>query len=358
MINRLKFLLLIAFIVSLPACHVARFAGRNFANITDHRIFPSRPLPKSEKPFTFFDAAQPKKIGKFTTQTIDSICMADHTVAFMVIRADTMLVEHYYNKYDTSSLVASFSMAKSYTSALIGAAIADGFIKSVEDPITNYITELGTKPGFEKIKIKHLLQMNSGILSNESYINPFGQAAKIYYGRSLRKYIAQLEVDYEPGTRFAYRSINTQLLGLILERATGKPVTEFMYEKIWQHLGTEFDASWSLDRKNGLEKTFCCINARARDFAKFGRLYLNKGNWNGTQVLPQSWIEESTVPQNSRVSFYNYQWWFSRTGFYAQGILGQFIFVNPQKNLIIVRLGKHSKHTDWPGLFDAISNSL
>jgi CubicO group peptidase (beta-lactamase class C family) len=253
-------------------------------------------------------------------------------------------------------------MAKSVTSILIGCAIDDGFIKSVEEPITNYIPEL-SKKGFEKVKIKHLLQMTSGIHFNESYINPFGDAAAFYYGLNLRKKMSKMKLDKEPGKEFNYISGNTQLLGLVLERALkNKTITSYLQDKLWTPLGMEFSGSWSIDRKkDGIEKTFCCLNARARDFAKIGRLYKNKGNWNGKQLISKKWVEESTKLDTSEgsASFYQYSWWLPTPSqdFMAEGILGQFIYVNPAKDLIIVRLGKNEGDADWWNVFTNIAQT-
>jgi len=358
---RLIKLAFIGLIFLFSSCLPGRFIWYNFSDITDHKIFPSRPLPKSEAPFRFIDAQRTDSIGDINLFKVDSMVRANNSVAFLIIRNDSILYEQYYQKYTDESVVASFSAAKSYTSALIGAAIADGFIKNVSEPITNYIPELKSKVGFDNITIEHLLQMTSGIKANESYYNPFGQAARLYYGRSLRNYIKRLEVEYEPGTRFAYRSINTQLLGLIVERATGKTSTDYLNEKIWKHLGTEHDASWSIDRKkDGLEKTFCCINATARDFAKFGRLYLNEGFWNGMQLIPADWVRQSTTPteENGGSKRYKYQWWLTKNGYEANGLHGQFIYVSPVKNVIIVRLGKRSEKFPWEALFDQLAERL
>jgi CubicO group peptidase (beta-lactamase class C family) len=343
---------------------VGRFAWYNFSNITDHRIFPSRPLPASPQPFRFTEAASPtpSALKSLNLTRLDSILQATPTVAFLIIRNDSLLFEQYFRKYEASSTVASFSMAKSYTSALIGIAIQEGHIRSVDDKITDYITELADKPGFDKITVRHLLQMTSGIRSNESYYNPFGQAARIYYGRRLRQYLRRLRTDYPPGTRFAYRSINTQLLGLIVERATKRNVTDYLNEKLWQPMGMEYDASWSIDRKkNGLEKTFCCLNAKARDFAKFGRLYLNRGNWNGKQLVPENWVDASTRIDTTAGSawFYQYQWWITnkqQRNYEANGLHGQYIYVCPSKKLVIVRLGKENgKKMNWERLFESIA---
>lgn len=200
-------------------------------------------------------------------------------------------------------------MAKSVTSMLIGFAIQDSLIGSEEDLVTKYIPEL-KENGWDKVTLKHLLQMTSAMKFNESYCNPFGHAASYYYGRNLRKQLAKAKLEGEPGTYFNYQSGQTQVLGLALERAlNGKKITTYLQEKLWTPLGMEYDASWSLDRKkNGLEKTFCCLNARAHDFAKLVRFYLNKGNWEGEQLLNEEWIEKSTKLDTTAGSEDNYQY--------------------------------------------------
>lgn len=292
----------------------------------------------------------------------DAYLEENQTVAFLIIKNDTIQYEKYFSGYSKESVVPSFSMAKSVTSILIGCALDEGLIQSVDEPITNYIPEL-KKNGFEKVTIKHLLQMTSGIDFNESYINPFGDAASFYYGLNLRKQIEKMHLKAEPGQQFEYVSGNTQLLGLVLERALkGKAITSYLQEKLWTPLGMEYDASWSIDReKNGLEKTFCCLNARALDFAKIGRLYKNKGNWNGQQIVSQQWVEQSTRPENTggSVKFYQYQWWLPTPNedFMAEGILGQFVYVHPAKDLIIVRLGKNEGKADWWSIFTSLAKA-
>src|SRR5690606_1457347 len=197
---------------------------------------------------------------------------------------------------------------------------------------------------------------------NESYYNPFGDAATFYYGIDLRKAVKKMRAETEPGTRFQYSSGNTQVLGWVLERALKtKSISKYMEEERWQALGMEDPTSRSRDKKkDGLEKTFCCINARARDFAKIGRLYLNKGDWNGQQIVSRHWVEQSTQIDtlDSSTWYYQYQWWLaSKNGdFMARGHLGQYIYVNPDKNLIIVRLGKKEGKTNWSGLFKNLAN--
>ncbi len=354
------FILSVSFL--LTSCQLSRYVFYNFADIKDYKKFPSRPLQSDSLKF-LFHATNHAKIPKAINDVpFDRYLEENKTVAFLIIKNDTIQYEKYFEGYDQESIVPSFSMAKSVTSILIGCAIDEGLIKSVDEPITNYIPEL-KENGLEKVTIKHLLQMTSGIKFKESYYDPFGDAASFYYGRNLRKKIAKMEVKTEPGTRFEYISGNTQLLGLVLERALlDKSVTQYMQEKLWTPLGMEYDASWSIDRKkDGLEKTFCCLNACARDYAKIGRLYLNKGNWNGKQIVSQKWVEESTKLDTAAGSaqFYQYQWWLPQPGvdFMAEGILGQFIYVSPAKDLVIVRLGKKEGEANWWSIFTSLSNA-
>jgi CubicO group peptidase (beta-lactamase class C family) len=355
-------LLMIITSTLLTSCQLGRFVFYNFADIKDHKKFQSRPLTADTSPFNF----QTTNSGKFPKElnniSFDKYLEDNKTVAFLIIKNDTIQYEKYFKGYDKQSIVPSFSVAKSVLSILIGCAIDEGLIKSVDEPITNYIPEL-TKNGFDSVTIKHLLQMTSGLKFNESYINPFGDAASFYYGLNLRKEIGKMKLNREPGKQFEYVSGNSQLLGLVLERTLkGKTITAYLQEKLWTPLGMEYNASWSIDRKkNGLEKTFCCLNARARDFAKIGRLYKNKGYWNGKQIVSQSWVEESTKLDTSDGSSanYQYQWWLPTPNedFLADGTLGQYIYVNPSKNLIIIRLGKNEGKADWTKIFVSLAKT-
>jgi CubicO group peptidase (beta-lactamase class C family) len=382
------------------SCHVGRFFIWNFADIRDHKKFPSQQIKSSATPFYFNKSeTQPLRMPKYLTHKNDSLPFEKHiendgTVAFLVIRNDSILYEKYFNNYDSSDEVPSFSVAKSFVSALVGIAIDEGKIKSIKDPITNYLPEL-RDPGYKNITIEHLLQMRSGIKFNESYVNPFGDAAKYYYGRNLRKYLVKQKIELAPDSQFNYISINTQLLGWIVERATGKPLASYLEEKIWLPMGMESPASWSVDsKKHQMAKGFCCINARAIDFAKLGRLYLNKGNWNGKQIVSEAWVDSSvTVKDYRNYYLYTYQWWHTRDfslqrdslpieglhqvvnirktdkdkgtrtvitpsgDFFAEGHLGQFIYVYPEKNIIIVRLGKKYGATPWAQLFKEIARN-
>jgi CubicO group peptidase (beta-lactamase class C family) len=203
----------------------------------------------------------------------------------------------------------------------------------------------------------------------ESYVNPFGPTAKFYYGRKLYRYITRSKLKREPGERFEYVSGGSQLLGLILERAirskgdSTRTITSYLNEKLWSPLGMEFPASWSIDRKKGgMEKTFCCVNAPARDFAKLGSLYLHHGEWHGEQLVPREWVESSTHASNTAGSapFYQYQWWLTGNNgaFMAQGILGQYIYVDPSRDLVIVRLGTNYGGVEWSEIFQRIAQEV
>ena len=360
-----------ALILSLPSCKLTRFAVFNFANINDYKKFPRRDISREGEAFQFTDGSSQSfpdsltvtKKGNSVHLSFEEYLEKNRSVAFLVIRNDTMLYEKYFKGYDRASIVASFSMAKSVTSLLIGCAIDDGYIKSIEEPVTNYLPQLEAN-GFGKITIKDVLNMMSGIDFRESYISPFGNAATYYYGRQLRKQVFKMKLINEPGSEFSYSSGDTELLGLILESAlNGRTISSYLEEKIWKPLGMEYDASWSIDKKkNGIEKTFCCINARARDFAKIGRLMLNGGSWNGKQIVSRDWVENSTRIDTTGGSkwYYQYQWWIrTRHSYSARGYRGQFIYVNNEKNMIIVRLGKdHGPYGDWPGFFDFLAKNL
>ena len=365
-INITRLICLTVIAASVTSCKMSRFAYYNFANITDHKIFPSRTATNDSVKFYYAESQTPKfpKILKDNLGreiTFEDYLSDNETVAFMIIRDDSIHYENYFNGYKQESLIASFSMAKSVTSILVGCALEDGLIQSVDEPIITYIPEI-KREDVGNVTIKQLLDMKSGIKFNESYINPFGDAATYYYGTNLRNAIYRRKLDNQPGSRFSYSSGDTQILGLVLERAlkpSGRTVTEYLQEKLWKPLGMEYDATWSLDKQDdGLEKTFCCINARARDFSKIGRLFLNKGNWNGRQIVSKEWVELSTTPDpKSNVKYYRNQWWLNNDGSYMmQGILGQYVYVNPAKNLIIVRLGEDYGNVDWNSLFASIAN--
>ncbi|WP_439880403.1 serine hydrolase domain-containing protein [Pontibacter sp. MBLB2868] len=321
----------------------------NFANIDDNKIFEQREIeaPATSQPWPLAEKYNklqlPPKLEKLH-QDIQS-------VAFLVIKNDSILYEQYWGGYSDESLSNSFSMAKSIVSMLVGVAIKEGKIKSVEQPVGDFLPAF-KKGDKAKIKIKHLLWMSSGLNWDESYSNPFSMTTEAYYGTNLKKIIKRLEVASAPGEEFNYKSGDTQVLAFVLKAATGKNLSELAEEKLWKPLGAKEDAEWSVDHRGGIEKAYCCFFSNARDFARLGKLYLHNGVWNGDTIVPPAYVKASITPSGiidadtqKKVDFYGYQWWLlpdykGQEVFYARGILGQYIIVIPEKNILIVRLGK------------------
>lgn len=322
----------------------------------DYLTLPSRELTASPNPFQFGVGTSKETLVQETFQSgakiedLDAFLEDTGTWAFLVIQNDTILYERYFDEHQRESLLTSFSVAKSFASALIGIAIEEGYIKSVNDPITDYIPELAERdPRFREIQIRHLLMMASGLRFADNRFPLAPDHSLTYEFDDLRHLIVtETEVVEAPGVTFLYNDYNPLLLGLILERATGRPVTTYLQEKIWDPIGMEYDGSWSLDSvESGFEKMESSINARAIDYAKFGRLYLNGGNWNGTQVVPEGWVAASTQDHGmieDAPVYYGYLWWGENCNpasqdFLAVGNHGQFIYVSPAKDLVIVRNG-------------------
>jgi CubicO group peptidase (beta-lactamase class C family) len=322
----------------------------NFADIDDYKIFPKRIIHKSSKPvsWNFSKVYNKKKLSDSLRIKLAEL----KTVALLIIKNDSIEYEEYWDGYNDSSYSNSFSMAKSYVSALVGIAIQEGKIKSIDQPVCDYLQEFceGEK---KKITIRHLLTMSSGLNWEEGYSSPFSPTTEAYYGTNLKRLMSTIHPVEEPGKIFRYKSGDTQILSFLLEKATGKKISEYAQEKLWEPMGCENDAFWSLDRENGDEKAYCCVNSNARDFAKFGKLYLDSGRVNGKKIIPLNYILESITPTGlpdgdldmQKCNFYGYQWWIvpnykGHKIFYARGILGQNIIVISDLKTIIVRLGK------------------
>lgn len=270
-------------------------------------------------------------------------------IAFLVIHKDSILFEKYWEEYSKESHTNSFSVAKSLVSIAVGVALKEGSIKSLDQKAGDFLPEF-QKGKKSEISIRDLLTMSSGIDFGESYNNPFGFMAKTYYGKNLYDLTVEKEIIHPAGAVWKYQGGNTLLLSFILEEATGKTLSEYFSENIWQPIGASQDALWTLNKKNGLEKSFCCFYSNAQDFARIGKLYLQNGVWNGDTLIPEWFVKESILPVNlptekgKNVDYYGYQWWLTEHEndkvFYARGIQGQYVAVIPEKELIIVRLGR------------------
>ncbi len=369
--NRFFVFIAVVFMIFLfSSCHIVRFFWWNFADINDGKKFQSVAILKGKETFYFKEITQnislmiPADIKLASdANTFDQLLEKSHSVSFLIIRNDSILYEKYFKRYSSSSELPSFSVSKSFVSALIGIAIEEGYIKSIDQKVSEFIPEM-RDPGFAEVSIANLLTMRSGIEFVESYGNPFAAMPKFYYGTNLKKMIYTLKIKEAPNLHYDYQSVNTIILTMILEKATGVAANVYLQEKIWKQIGMESDANWNVDsRKHLVIKSNCCINAHTRDFARFGRLYLNNGNWNGRQIIPESWIKQSkTIFNDSRDSQgypYTYHWRTLNNGsLFAKGILGQYIFLYPEKKLIIVRMGSNSGNINWVKLFEELSVQL
>lgn len=334
--------------------------SENFRGVKN--IFPTTTVPKPEQSQPFSVSSQPYSLIE-NFQAHDSVVVTkaflDQTLtdALIVIQHDTILYEYYGNGFTASDHHIAWSMSKSVISALFGIAIAEGKIKSIEQTVTDYLPDFaGT--GYDKVRIKDVLQMSSGVGFNEDYgdfnsdINIMGRYFAL--GMPMADFSKKLRREREPGTYNHYVSIDTQVLGMILTKATGKSITDYMNEKLWSQIGAESEAYWIKD-KSGMEFALGGLNATARDYAKMGQLFLDTGKWQGRQVVPREWVLASITPDAPHVmpgkrdnavlaDGYGFQWWIpegSKGEFDAQGIYDQFIYVDPHKDMVIVKLSSN-----------------
>ncbi len=318
--------------------------GKTGPDIDELELFSKREIANNEP--------QPWKISsQFNKQKIREESLGKFaqykTVAFLVVKNDSILHEEYWEGYNDHSLVNSFSMAKSINALLVGCALKDGLIKNLDEPVGNYLEEF--KQGDKsKITIKHLLTMSSGIDFKEEYVSPLAWPAEAYYGPDVTSTVTNVKMKYEPGKIWHYKGGDAQLLGTILKKITGKNVADYAAEKLWKPIGAEDKAFWSTDEK-GMEKVSCCFYTNARDYARIAKLYLNFGSWNGHQIVDSAYVKESITAANlvdregKQNDKYGYQWWLmnykSHPIFYMRGIRGQYIFAIPDMKIIVVRLG-------------------
>ncbi|MCG9899343.1 MAG: beta-lactamase family protein [Hydrotalea sp.] len=361
-------------------CNTESYIGRwviwNKSDIEDYKKFPNYPFNASRKPFYFhsnfdstYDLLYVSEKNKKKTPLVQ-ILDKSHTTAFLIIRNDTILYEKYLNGYNKQSINTSFSTAKSLTSILVGAAIDDGFIASENDKVTDYLPELlQIDPNYSNLKVSHLLDMCSGIQFKDHDL-PWGDKPKAYYHPRLRDKVLTLPLTSQPGKDFKYNSYNPILIGLIIERTTGLSPAKYFEQKIWNQLGMEYDGSWSMDSKESKTiKMESGLNLRAIDFAKLGTLILKYGNWNGQQIISKQWFincfsilpEHNVTSYGEEIYYENYWWLYSKDKqnpyiISGWGHLGQYLYIFPEKQLIIVRMGKKTGNIDsWGKIFKEIA---
>lgn len=318
--------------------------GQKGPGIAEHHLFYNHKLA-SVTPVPFNDQE-----ANISLDTEDSLLLEDlETAGFLVIKDKEIIHESYLNGFSQSSTTNSFSAAKSMVSLCVGVAIDEGYISSVNEKVSTFLPSF--KEGEKtKITIRHLLTMSSGLSWSESGKNPYSNNAEAYYGEDLRGLVLDQEVKTPPGKVFDYKSGDTQLLTFILEKATGKTLGAYFYEKIWAKINTEHQGYWNLDKENGDEKGYCCLYASARDFAKFSQLILNNGSWEGEQLISKEYLQNALFPaqqiteksgaENKR---YGWHWWYAKKEgkhiHYGRGLFGQYYVTIPSDNLIIVRTG-------------------
>lgn len=323
----------------LKGVRVVYFTGHTTAFIDDHPYFTNRSIetstPQVWETHKNYNTLKPTERLKDTNEKYG-------TVALLIIKNGKILYEDYAEGYSKDSKTNSFSMAKSITTSLLFKAIQDGYINSLDQPLTDFFPHFKGEYATQ-CTVGDLASMSSGLNWDENYYSPFSMTAQAYYDSGLEDLIFDLAIDEKPSQTFKYLSGNTQLLGMVVEKATGKSLSEYLSQSFWRPMGMNDFGLWQLDEENGIEKTYCCISTNARNFAKFGQLYLNKGNWKGKQIIDSSFVELATKPKFKVSPEYGYGFWLSnymdKKIFAMRGILGQYVITIPEDDLIIVRLG-------------------
>ena len=322
---------------------------RTEADITDYKYFNNIEIPKSTNPQPWPFHKNFNNVSE--TKDLDALHTKYGTVAFLIIKNDSIWHEKYFDGYSEDSFSNSFSMSKSIVSAVMGKAIQDGYFESLEDKVGNYFDEY--KDGFaSKLTIGDLSSMSSGMKWTENYTNIFGVTARAYVGSGLNELILSRPIIKEPGKGFEYLSSDTQLLSMTIEKATNRKISDLVFDWFWDPIGAENNALWQVDNaKTNNEKAYCCFNSNARDFAKIGKLYKDNGFWNGVSILNENFIKKSLKNRFESSPEYGYGFWlgfFEEKKFFSmRGHLGQYVIVFPKENIIIVRLGKtHDKKTE------------
>lgn len=268
-----------------------------------------------------------------------------NTASFLVVKNGKLIHEQYWNGYTELSKTNSFSMAKAVTVMLFGKAVEEGKIKSIDDRFSDYFDEFRNKEFTESLTLRNLAQMESGLKWKENYKNPFLPNAKAYYGRSLIKATFSRKFKQHPGEKFEYQSGSTQLLGFAVKKAVSQTLASYLSEKIWTPLGMEQNAEWSTD-ESGMEKTYCCIHATAKDFAKLGQLFLNDGKAGDQQILNPDFINQMRTPTKKSEEIYGMGFWINDDNpikhYYFLGLQGQYIIMVPEHNMVIVKTGSYN----------------
>jgi CubicO group peptidase (beta-lactamase class C family) len=360
-------------VVLLSSCRPIIY---NAPNVTDYKIFNTKLIEKSSKPIhipsaynvvtlpdEFLWAISNDNKKSYNFKSPEDFLISQGTLSFIIIKNDTIVYEKYFNGFEPDSIRTIFSVSKAFTSTLVGIAINEGYIKSVDQLVSDFIPSFKSK-GKEEMTINNLLQMTSGLSEND--YNDILKIGFFYYSKDQNRRAEKTKLRYKPGTKFQYSSITTQLLGICLEKATGKSFENYFKEKIWEPMGMEYNALSSRDDK-GFHKYFGGISANPKDLAKFGLLYLKKGNWNGQQIVPEDWVKATAkrdTIQGKSTSYTNCFWLdtypleneFNKSDLFAGGYGGQIVYVNPENNTVIIRTGTTEVDVHWGRSFSKLSH--
>jgi CubicO group peptidase (beta-lactamase class C family) len=349
---------------------IARAVIWRESDVGDQHRFPARRIPAGGRVSPLRPGVEADLVVSGEGKGLDEFLRETATLAFVVVHEDALVRERYFDGATRESLQTSFSVAKSFVSTLVGIAIDEGLIGSVDDPVTKYVPELARRdPRFRQITLRHLLTMSSGLRWEEGGFPSLGDDTYTYYGVDLRDLaLSRTRIVSPPGVAWQYNDYNPLLLGLVLERVTGMSVSDFMATRLWQPLGAEAAATWSLDsERSGFEKMESGVNARPVDYARFGQLFLHKGEWNGRRILSEDWVRAATGAEPTTDSAYyhgyRYFWWLdvNRPGrFYALGKYGQYIYVAPDADAVVVRFGRDwgVGNNTWLATFSDIADQL
>ena len=338
----------------LKAVRTVYLTGHTSAFLEDYKYFENRKIEKGT-PQPWPQSVDYNK--RSSTPVLDSIHLANKSIAYLIIKNDSIWFEKYYDGFNEKSFTNSFSMAKSITAALLGKALELGYIISLDEKVKSYLPELQGEYA-DELTIRDLVSMRSGLQWDEKYYSPFSITTKAYFYKDISKAMLELPIKDKPNQKFKYQSGDTQLLGMVLAKALPVSLSEFLSEHFWKPMGAENDAIWQFSPQDGVEKTYCCIASNARDFARFGKLYTQNGRWGDKQLLDSSYVQNSITPAAPDSQNYGYSWWLNeykgKKVFYMDGHLGQFVISIPSDNILIVRLGHlHDKKNkqDLQGAF-------
>ncbi len=353
-------------------CVYARILYFNIPTLEAPRSFDDRlvrapalsvPLPR-ERPDPVF-LRPPSDHGRY--RSFDDFLEKNDTRAFLVVRDDKVVYERYFDGASAATLFPDFSVSKTITALLVGCAIADGLVESVDRPIAEYVPDLRGRPRYDRITVEQLLRMTPGLDFREDSVS----GAVLYYTTDFPSLLYSYEAKWPPGTHYLYGSLSTAILWDVLHRRlAGRTVSDYFAARVWAPLGAEAPATWSLDSaSSGAEKLFGGFNATARDHARLGLLYLHGGEISGKRIVPEQWVRDSLEPDPTAGRVHTtdgwvrrgkYEWFLTMDGraYFAKGYHGQYVFVVPDRRTVFVRFGEGYGDVDWAALFLRLADSL